>query len=275
MNETSEKIIDILKAECDRYGNQYIISIYDEKTDLDEIFNAGYCTEEYSGYQYLCSTCKVNHYYASWFREKWIQFRNNKILLQKLTYECKKVVNGYCSIYDTDDEGCAYFKWEKKIKSRHCSWNGSTGYRSFCLPCNRNFKKIMNHLDNLEALIEKWDYPIDIPRIQSREEFIKNNSNFVEDPKWVTGYLMHGYDKIVDGNFKQLQECDVVRSDWFFNQDIEFLTKLPRLKGVIFGLEFYQDINILKSLPNLQFIKVHECYDLALDDEIRKITYSS
>lgn len=291
MFKPDKKVIEYLKHECQKYDEEdSIISIYDEDKEWDSITKTKYCCKDRDGCRYHCPYCRNNKKEVDCLQKDWMSFRINKILLNHVSKNCTKYKKGWNSSVFNIEYKCmdkytiSEFQWEENIKKGCCMWDIKDGYPDLCQSCNYNLKVIKNNLNNLEVLIcmKSWDcinsetffLPVINHQIQNYNEFKNKYPKFVDDSLWTTIELDYRSNNPLNMDLNMLRNHDVIRFGPLFNHPINLLSKLNKLKGVIFGWKFCQDLNCLANLPNLQFIKVHHCYDFELQDKIYNITYT-
>jgi len=200
------------------------------------------------------------------FKEELIEYNNKKVMLNDNS--------------DNNLNNREYIINHEFISTNYCA-NSTMLSRSFCNPCQTNFKKIayyLNQKNGLQYLAYHWDSYFDentvlntLKNIQTREQFKECNPNFLVNPLW----KIKIFDNYIDDDIKlsELEGYDVIKFSWHFTKDISLLLKLPNLKGIIFGHWFQGDLNVLHSHPSLEFIQVRPSYNNYLVEKIYNITY--
>ena len=222
----------------------------------------------------------------------------NLTIIKHLRSECKNFdqMRMYNSVYGYSDEECFQedlisLDWEKFVEHGYCVHSGIST-RCFCEPCKENYKKVKYHINNLVNLAIDWNLPYDhnidvntIREIQTFDQFKESNPKVYLKPEWKIKNFGFEYEintldrlasrkqKSLDCYIDELKDYDVIHFRGDFAQSLLPLTKLTNLKGVSFGFRLFEDINILESLPNLQFICVRGGYYRHLNDKVYFMTY--
>lgn len=228
------QIINHLKYRCNNWNNIWYSSIYGDPCEDDR---------EY------CNTSG-----------DWSHFKRNQLADEPRTI----VIN------------------DKLLQLNYCAVTANKGHRMFCDNCKESFRKVKYYFDRneLDRLADNWYQGFDesvkldtIRDIQSHAKFLELNGNVV-DSNWKTYKFDSYFDKKLDSYLDILSEYDVIDLGWYFCQSVEPLSRLPKLKGIICGFWFNNDLNVLSESHDIKFISVQRSYNRKLCDAVYNKTYN-
>lgn len=158
-----------------------------------------------------------------------------------------------------------------------------------CGNCKSNFIKVGYFLkkNRLHILADNWYSSYNrinintVKRVQSQDKFLERYPQCAKlvkvSHKRKNTNVIHKLDDYFDGdltsNLDEIKQKDILNVGWYFNGDLSPLMECANLKGLVLGHWFSGNLDVLKTHPSLQFIRVQPSYNQKINKSVSKITF--